>query len=134
MMLRSRAIVCLLAVMSLAQSIAGAQPTGQISPDMLAIQGLWIRTDAPYVIELRHAVGGALQAAYYNPRPIHVARTEFAEQNGLLKVMIELQDVNYPGSTYVLAYERGLDHLVGIYFHPETQQTFEVEFARQVGQ
>jgi hypothetical protein len=131
---RLTVVVCLLIIMFFTASSSWAQPAGQISPDMLAIQGLWMRTDAPYVIELRHAEGGALRAAYYNPRPIHVARTEFAEQEGLLKVMIELQDVNYPGSTYVLVYDRGQDHLRGIYFHPESQQTFEVEFVRQPGQ
>lgn len=126
------AAVFLLAVMGLASGIALAQSTGPISPDMLAVQGRWVRTDAPYVIELRHATGGSLQAAYFNPQPIHVARTEFAEKNGLLQVMIELRDVNYPGSTYVLAYDRAQDLLRGIYFHPATRQTFEVGFVRQV--
>jgi hypothetical protein len=128
------AAVCLLAVMGLADGIASAQPTRQISPDMLAIQGRWVRTDAPYVIELRHAEGGSLQAAYYNPQPIHVARTELAEEEGLLQVMIELRDVNYPGSTYILAFDRAQDRLLGIYYHPASRQTFEVEFVRQVNQ
>jgi hypothetical protein len=124
-------VVYLLSTMVFTVSNVWAQPKGQISPDMLAIQGQWIRTDAPYVIELRHAEGGTLQAAYYNPRPIHVSRTEFSEQGGLLQVMIELRDVNYPGSTYFLAYDRVHDHMSGYYFHPESQQTFEVEFVRQ---
>lgn len=111
-----------------------AQPVGKISPDMLAIQGRWIRTDAPYVIELLHAQGGSLQALYFNPKPIHVGKTESAEQDGLLQVMIELQDVNYLGSTYVLAYDRAQDVLQGIYFHPASQQSYEVSFFRQVAQ
>lgn len=131
---RLMAVVCLLAVMVLTNSLAWAQPAGQYSPDMMAIQGHWIRTDAPYVIELDHADDGSLQAAYYNPSPIHVARTELAEQDGLLQVLIELQDVNYPGSTYLLVYDRTHDHLGGYYFHPVSQQTFEVDFVRQVGQ
>jgi hypothetical protein len=35
-----------------------------------------------------------LQALYFNPKPIHVGKTEAAEQGGLVQVMIELQDVN----------------------------------------
>ena len=89
-------------------------------------------TDAPYVIELRHAQGGSLQALYFNPKPIHVGKTEAAEQGGVVQVMIELQDVNYPGSTYVLRYNRAQDILQGIYFHPATQQSYEVGFVRQV--
>jgi hypothetical protein len=124
-------VVYLLGTMVFTVNSVWAQPTGRISPDLMAIQGRWIRTDAPYVIELRHAGDASLQAAYYNPRPIHVAKTESAEQGGLLKVMIELRDVNYPGSTYVLAYDRAHDRMSGYYFLPVSQQTFEVEFVRQ---
>jgi hypothetical protein len=109
-----------------------AQATGLNSPDMLAIQGRWIRTDAPYVIELRRDKGGSLQATYFNPRPIHVGKTEFAEQDGRLQILVELQDVNYPGSTYVLSYDRPRDLLQGIYFHPASKQSYEVGFVRQV--
>ncbi|MDH4008727.1 MAG: hypothetical protein OEU35_11735 [Desulfuromonadales bacterium] len=98
---------------------------------MLAIQGRWVRTDAPYVIELRHVESDSLQATYFNPRPIHVAKTDTAEQDGHLQVLIELQDANYPGSTYVLAYDRGQDVLQGIYFHPASKQSYKVAFVRQ---
>ena len=104
------------------------------SLDMLALQGRWIRTDSPYVIELRNAEDGSLQAAYFNPKQIHVGKTEVAEQDGFLQIMIELQDVNYPGSTYVLRYNRAQDVLQGIYFHPASQQSYEVGFVRQVAQ
>ena len=97
-------------------------------------QGRWTRTDAPYVIELRHAKDGSMQATYFNPKPINVGKTETAEQGGLVQVMIELQDVNYPGSTYVLSYDRTRDILEGIYFHPATKQSYEVGFVRQVAQ
>jgi len=104
------------------------------SPDMLAIQGRWIRTDSPYVIELRNAKDGSFQAAYFNPKQIHVGKTEVAEKDGFLLIMIELQDVNYPGSTYVLRYNPAQDVLQGIYFHPASQQSYEVGFVRQVAQ
>ena len=134
---RGRFIVqalCFLAVIWMGCSIVPAQAIELISPDMLAIQGRWIRTDAPYVIELRHAKDGSLQAAYFNPKPINVGKTEIAEQGGMVQVMVELQDVNYPGSTYVLSYDRSQDLLQGIYFHPATKQSYEVGFVRQVAQ
>ena len=124
-------MVCSLAVFWGSTTVL-AQSVGKTSPDMLAIQGRWIRTDAPYVIELRHAQGGSFQALYFNPKPINVGKTEAAEQGGFVQVMIELQDVNYPGSTYVLRYNRAQDVLQGIYFHPDSQQSYEVQFARQV--
>jgi len=126
--------ICFFAVLWLGGGAAMAQTIGLNSPDMLAIQGRWIRTDAPYVIELRHSQDGSLQAAYFNPKPIHVGKTETAEQGGLLQIMIELQDVNYPGSTYVLSYDRPQDLLRGIYFHPVSKQSYEVGFVRQVAQ
>ena len=101
------------------------------SPDMLALQGRWIRTDAAYVVQLSHAQDGSLQAAYFNPKPIHVGKTETAEQGGLVQILIELQDVNYPGSTYILTYDRPQDLLKGIYFHPVSKQSYEVTFVRQ---
>jgi hypothetical protein len=101
------------------------------SLNVLALQGSWVRTDAPYVIELRHAQDGSLQASYFNPKPINVGKTETAEQGGMVQVMVELQDVNYPGSTYVLSYDRAQDILEGIYFHPESKQSYPVSFVRQ---
>ena len=101
------------------------------SLDVLALQGSWVRTDSPYVIELHHSQDGSLQASYFNPKPINVGKTETAEQGGMVQVMIELQDVNYPGSTYVLSYDRTRDLLEGIYFHPATKQSYSVGFIRQ---
>jgi hypothetical protein len=123
--------VCSLAAL-LGSTAALAQPVGQTSLEMLAIQGRWIRTDAPYVIDLSHAQGGSLQALYFNPKPIHVSKTDAVEQGGMVQVMIELQDVGYPGSTYVLRYKRAQDTLQGIYFHPASQQSYEVGFVRQI--
>ena len=125
--------VCLLFVCLSPTGLSEAAQTIR-SPDMLALQGRWIRTDAPYVIEMRHAQGSSLQAFYFNPKPIHVVKTEASEQDGFVQVMIELKDVNYPGSTYVLRYERAQDVLRGIYFHPINQQSYEVRFVHQVDQ
>jgi hypothetical protein len=132
-MIRSRKVLLigLLSALLSMVSLASAQTASLRSPDMLALQGSWLRTDAPYVIELNHAQEGSLQAAYFNPKPINVGKTETAEQGGMVQVMIELQDVNYPGSTYVLSYDRSQDLLNGIYFHPASKQSYPVSFVRQ---
>jgi hypothetical protein len=116
-------------IMLMAGAVAAAVTVR--SPEMLALQGRWVRTDAPYVIELSHGQDGALQAAYFNPKPINVGKMETADQGGLVQILIELQDVNYPGSTYVLTYDRSQDLLQGIYFHPVSKQSYEVTFVRQ---
>lgn len=108
-----------------------AQDTGFLSPDYLAIQGRWVRADAPYVIELRNSKSNVLEATYFNPSPIHVEKTETAQKNGLQYVMIQLQDVNYEGSIYLLNYNRDQDALKGIYIHGKSGQRFEVSFSRQ---
>jgi hypothetical protein len=132
-MIRSRKVLLigLLSALLSMVSVASAQTASLRSPDLLALQGSWLRTDAPYVIELSHAQDGSLQAAYFNPKPINVGKTETAEQGGMVQVMIELQDVNYPGSTYVLSYDHTRDLLEGIYFHPETKQSYPVSFVRK---
>jgi len=122
-------IVCLVVLMLLSGSVVTVA-SAPLTPDMLAVQGRWIRSDAPYIIELSRSEDGSLAAAYFNPRPIHVGRTELGEQDGVVQVLIELQDVNYPGSTYILAYDRSQDRLVGWYFHAGSQQTFDVRFIR----
>ena len=99
--------------------------------DIQELQGRWVRTDAPYVIELSPAQDGSLQAAYFNPRPINVGKTEIMEQGGSVQVLVELQDVNYPGSTYILVYDRAQKMLRGVYFHPASKQKYDVIFVQQ---
>jgi hypothetical protein len=90
-----------------------------------------MRTDYPYVIDITsvHA-DGTLSASYYNPRPIHVARAEIREARGKISVFVELQDVNYPGSTYTLDYLPDHDRLRGVYYQAVQGQSFDVEFMR----
>ena len=115
----------------LVSGIGQAQNTGIYSPELLAMQGRWIRTDAPYVIELRQNESHTLQASYFNPRPINVETTESAKKDGIQYVMIKLQDVNYEGSVYLLSYDREQDALNGIYMHGASGQRFQVSFSRQ---
>jgi hypothetical protein len=95
------------------------------------LQGKWMRPDGGYILEIRSATAeGKLDAGYFNPRPINVAKA-VALQDGLaVKVFVELRDVNYPGSTYTLVYEAESDQLKGIYYQAAMQQQYEVFFER----
>jgi len=95
------------------------------------LQGRWQRNDGGYVIDIRNVEpGGKLAAGYFNPRPINVAKAEASQDNGTVKVFIELRDVNYPGSTYNLAYGPADDRLTGTYFQAALRETYEVYFTR----
>jgi hypothetical protein len=102
----------------------------EVSPERLV--GRWLRSDGGYVLEIRRAEpDGRLDAAYLNPRSIHVARAEWRREGDSLTVFIELRDVNYPGSTYRLAFSPGPDRLTGAYFQAVERHTFDVMFMRQ---
>lgn len=47
-----------------------------------------------------------------------------------MKVLVQMQDENYPGSTYKLAYDSANDQLRGTYFQAVEKQTFDVFFTR----
>ncbi len=83
------------------------------------------------MIELKQGKGNTLQATYFNRRLIHVEKTETVTENGLQYIMIELQDVNYQGSVYLLSYDRNQDALQGIYIHGASGQRYQVSFSRQ---
>jgi hypothetical protein len=93
--------------------------------------GRWPRTDGDYVLEIWAASpDGKIEAAYLNPHPIHIARAEASRGEGLT-LIVELQDVNYPGSLYHLGYDAARDILEGTYFQALEQQTFDVSFVRE---
>jgi hypothetical protein len=95
------------------------------------LEGRWQRDDGGYIIDIRRAeAGGKLTAAYLNPRPINVARAEASMTGDVLKVFVELRDVNYPGSTYQLTYDRADDSLKGSYFQAALRETYDVVFVR----
>jgi hypothetical protein len=95
------------------------------------LQGRWQRTDAGYVIDIRSVdTSGKMSAAYFNPRPINVARSEASLDGQTARVFIELRDVNYPGSTYTLTYDPRDDGLKGMYFQAVARETFAVSFTR----
>ena len=47
-----------------------------------------------------------------------------------MKLFVELNDVNYKGSTYDLTYDHQNDRLTGIYHQAASGQSFEVFFVR----
>ena len=114
-----------------AQEAAQTQVASSGPVELQKLVGRWVRTDTPYVIEIRSASDdGTLQAAYYNPRSIHVSAAKVENKNGTLEVFVELRDTNYPGSSYRLTYDRATDLLRGVYFQAVMQQNFDVAFRR----
>lgn len=95
------------------------------------LQGKWLRPDGGYVVEIRSvAPDGKIEAGYFNPNSIHVAKAEASQEGGNVKVFIELRDVNYPGSTYRLSYNPDNDRLAGTYYQAVTRETYDVLFVR----
>jgi hypothetical protein len=94
--------------------------------------GKWVRADGGYVLEIRGGdLSGVLDAAYFNPKSIHVSRAIWMQGGAGFQFVIELNDVGYPGATYVLSYDEKTDQLVGKYNQPAMQQSFDIEFVRQ---
>ncbi|MFA6600015.1 MAG: hypothetical protein WC352_06295 [Candidatus Omnitrophota bacterium] len=96
------------------------------------LTGRWVRPDGGYVIDIRGVQdGGKLDAAYFNPNPIHVSRSEWSQDGGVLSVFVELTDRNYPGATYRLRYDPRSEQLTGEYHQPLLGETFDVSFIRE---
>jgi len=101
--------------------------------DQNLLVGRWTRTDSEgaYVIEIKSAgAEGKLEANYFNPNPIKVGHAEWQQKNGKLIVIVELRDVNYPGSTYTLNFFPSENRMAGNYYQAVQGQNFEVEFIR----
>jgi hypothetical protein len=96
------------------------------------VVGRWLRADGGYVLEIRSvSPEGAVDASYMNPRPIRVARAVASRGGDLVTLVVELRDLNYPGSTYRLWYDAGRDTLEGTYYQAVQQETYDVAFVRQ---
>ena len=73
--------------------------------DKNLLAGDWVRTDASYLIKINKVnEDGTLEAQYFNPNPINVGKANWEGSHGNLEIIVELRDVNYPGSTYTLIY------------------------------
>ena len=83
----------------------------------------WRRADGGYLLPINSITdNGAIDAAYFNPYPIHVGNAVALRDGKQTKVFVELRDVNYPGSTYTLTYEPSSDQLQGIYYQAVQHQ------------
>ena len=104
--------------------------TGKAVSNNLLV-GDWVRTDASYLVKIiKVNRDRTLKAQYFNPNPINVGKANWEESYGSLKIIIELRDVNYPGSTYTLSYLPDRDVLAGDYYQAVEGITFYVEFTR----
>lgn len=101
------------------------------SPSYEILKGKWERPDGGYVIAITNVTAtGGLGVGYFNPQPIHVGRAQATRESGQLQVIIELQDVNYPGSTYKLTFDPVSDQLKGTYYQAVTKETYPIYFTR----
>lgn len=92
--------------------------------------GQWQRPDGGYVLEFKAIdAAGQIQAAYFNPSPIHVSKALAIKEGSELKVFVELNDENYPGCTYSLKFDPKFDQLYGEYFQAAMGERFSVTFA-----
>lgn len=104
---------------------------GPMMAEFEKLKGKWLRPDGGYVLEIRKLLqDNMLEAAYFNPSPIHVGKARLCKERGFVKVFVELQDVNYPGSTYTLIYDADNDQLCGVYYQATSQQEYQIVFER----
>lgn len=109
---------------------AASAATGAKS-EFRSLIGRWQRTDSNYAIEVKSIdANGKTEAAYFNPRPINVARAEAFREGDSVKLTIELRDAGYPGCIYKLTFDKAKDQLVGTYFQAAMNETYEIAFAR----
>lgn len=95
------------------------------------LNGRWLRLDGGYIFEIRAVdPSGKIDALYFNPRPINIAKAEATSDGAKLNVFVELRAPNYPGSTYTLVYDPKQDQLRGTYFQAALGQSFDVYFVR----
>jgi hypothetical protein len=108
-----------------------AKTTQLATADKNKISGNWVRTDAPYNLKIADLTGdGNMKAEYFNPASIHVAKATWSDENGVIKLYVELRDENYPGSNYTLFYLPDRDLLAGKYFQAVESVTYDVGFMR----
>ena len=100
--------------------------------DKQTLLGNWLRTDSDYRLQISKVnEDNTLAANYFNPNPINVSKANWEESYDNLKIIIELRDVNYPGSTYTLNYLPDRDILAGDYYQAVEGLTFYMEFNRK---
>lgn len=130
--LQFASLLLLAAIAALTFSCSQPQPQPQPkTADKSLLVGNWVRTDAPYRIQISELLDdGKMKAGYFNPKSINVSKAGWVNGGGVIQLYIELRDENYPGSNYSLTYLPERDMLAGNYFQAVEGATFKVEFAR----
>jgi hypothetical protein len=107
-------------------------PQTQPKPaDKSLLVGNWVRTDAPYRIQISELLDdGKMKAGYFNPKSINVSKAGWVNSGGVIQLYVEMRDTNYPGSNYTLTYIPERDLLAGNYFQAVEGTTFRVAFVR----
>lgn len=99
--------------------------------DYKRLEGRWQRPDGGYILHLMEiGKDGTLKAAYFNPRPINVFKSEWNRKQDIINLFLELRDVNYPGSKYNLQYDPKTDRMQGTYYQAVHGETYDIEFVR----
>ena len=106
-------------------------PAATEKPDYNLLVGEYLRSDGGYTIKiLSGTADGKLDVAYFNPNPIHVGKANWEFKNNTFAIGVELRDVNYPGSTYILQYFPAEKKLAGKYYQAVEKVYYDVEFSR----
>jgi hypothetical protein len=123
------AILIVVVVIILNKEPSDSVSTSAKTIDKNLLVGNWLRTDSDYRLQISEVNEDfTLEAKYFNPNPINVGRASWQESYGSLKIIVELRDVNYPGSTYTLNYLPDKNLLAGDYYQAVEGLTFYVEF------
>ena len=102
-------------------------------PSLTRLVGRWRRSDGEYILDIKAVHDdGKIDAAYLNPRPIHISKAEAVTKGGHVIVVVTLQDRGYPGNRYTLTYDAETDRLEGMYHHRGHARQFDVKFTRLV--
>jgi hypothetical protein len=122
--------VCLMSVTALAGEEQGElEDRGFTAAKQL--EGRWVREDGGYSLVLQDIKpDGSLKAFYFNPRQINVHVANWKFENERIFLYVELRDVNYPGSNYILMYRASNDLIWGSYYQAVQKQTIKVNFVR----
>lgn len=115
------------------QPLCAAEQSATVATDSYKVlQGSWQRTDGSYSIKVSAIQNdGRVDAEYFNPRPIHIAKATVSTQKGLTRLLVQLQDKGYEGSTYTLYYYAEKDALAGFYYQAVLDRTYKVIFLRK---
>ncbi|MFA5906239.1 MAG: hypothetical protein WC836_20080 [Desulfobacula sp.] len=124
----------------IATIIAGHIPEAAVAEDakhssamtgLQILKGSWVRPDGGYIIKIDGIdQSGKVSASYFNPQPINVFQAVVTKKKDRVILVVELRDINYPGSKYYLQYDLETDTLKGTYYQAVEKQTFDVVFMR----